>query len=888
MAAIPSIEAHVVQLHKCLRLPAQERLKTEDRRKFSDLGLTLEKHEKLVQRFMCEILASLDLGKDESAFVLHHFLDWANFYKAVQLHTWTGRASLTQVIWHLAANVHAPSLGRYLAFWALDDALGQGMPGGHFWFLPTVEATGGPVQEPVPKVLDWLLDLYGAPATQLSEVLGEGAAAVHDKADSFARNLFNWRKNPPYARTVDEMFSEDFDRNPEVRFRGTFEVDPSLPVMERATAARKFVRAKELTPEILRDQIPMAAPGRIEAVLQDEAPPEEIERFINLLQDRYARPSARVIRRRLRIALMCQQVYRELCGLFGVNHGDGDPSRNNVLQLTAILSRSYNLTVAARNAAWDEGEVAENRYFEDQLFPWEALGPFMAVLPSRKRRAAPDVGDRLTRIFFSLDSQSELGDVFPRSPEHLKSFADAATAEIDKMLEDIDRFEALKKRVQRNSLWRTFQGEFSFNAVQRLLSDPETSDRVRLVAARRLRELANTPDEAIEALLEELHALLDAPPNCRPEDVESLVMDLLGQARTSTAALNWQAPLLAFEAKHLLAQNRWPEALAKFRAALEACSGAGYGPLRGEIARDAWSLALAMDRLQADQEKFYRNMLNYRAIEGNASDVTMEDVAVQVADFFWEDLYKPYPSVPRKAQTLRVQAGAALGGTVELIASGSWDGLNSWLKTNRTLRRAHLKEVRGDSVLTLWMKMWSEKGLPTEFRKQLLHAIEMLVEAWPEQANLADFKGQTPLMLAADGGLESVVAALLKSPEIDANAQDFRGRTALHAAVTGNSKACVRMLLDHEPDMLLVTHDEGQTALHTAARMGSLEIAAVIKEEFPFLVTSKNLKGRTPAEECEESLLAYDTFVEAIAAHGRIPPSREALRSVHTLLTASV
>lgn len=886
MAAIPSIEAHLVQLHKCLRLPAQERLKTEDRREFSDLGKTLEKHQELARRFMGDILRSLDLGAEASTFALNHFLDWANFYKAVQLHTWTGRASLTQVVWHLAANVHAPSLGRYLAFWAMDGALGQGMPGGRFWFLPTVGAAGGRVQEPVPKVLDWLLDLYGAPAARLSEALGEGAAATRDKADSFARNLSNWRKDSLYARTIEEMFSEDFDRNPELRFRGTFEVDPSLPLTEQAAAARHFVQAKALTPEILRDEIPMTAPGRIEAVLRGEAPPEEIERFVNLLRDRYTRPSARVIRRRLRVALMCQQVYRELCTLFGVEHHNGDLSRNKVLQLTAILSRSYNLTVEARNAAGDEGEEAENRYYESRLFPWEALGQFIGVLPSRKGRAAPDVGSHLTRIFLSLEPQSELGDVIPRSPEQLESFVRSTKAGLEKEMEEIDRYVALKDRVQRGSPWRALRGESSFNAVQRLASDAEISDRARLGAARRLRELASTPDEAIQALICELHALLDAPSVSRPQDVESLVAALLEQARANTPATEWQAPFLAFEGKHLLAQNKWPEALTKFRAALEASSMASFGPLRGEIARDAWSVALAMDRLQADQEKFYRNMLDYGAIEGEPSELTMEDVALHVAGYFWENLYKPYPSVARKAPTARVQAGTALKDAVELIAARNCDGLRSWFKTNRTLQRVHLKDVRGDTVLTLWLKMLSNKSLPAEFREHLLRAIEVLVEAWPAQANLADFKGQTPLMLSADAGLENVVASLLKCPEIDVDAQDYLGRTALHAAVTGNSNGCVRMLLDCEPDMLRVTHGESQTVLHTAARMGCIEIAAMIKKEYPFLMDRKNADGRTPAEECEASLESYDAFSGALASCGRVPPFRDALRSMCAMMNA--
>jgi hypothetical protein len=770
----------------------------------------------------------------------------------------------------------------------MDGALDQGMPGGRFWFLPTIGAAGGPVEEPVPKVLDWLLDLYGAPAAKLSEVLGEGTSAARDKADSFARNLTNWRRDSLYAKSIQEMFSDYFDCNPDVRFRGTFGVDSSRPALEQAAAARDFVQAKGLNPEILRDEIPLMAPGRIEAVLKDKAPPDEVERFVKLLRDRYSRPTARVIRRRLGIALMCQQAYRELCSLFGVEHADSDLSRNKVLQLAAILSRSYNLTIEARNAAGDDGEEAEDRYFESRLFPWEALGQFLGVLPSRKGRAAQEVGAHLTRIFLRLDPESELQDVVARSPEQLESFARAAKADLEEEIEETDRYVALKKRVQRTSPWRALQGESWFGAVHQLVLDPEVSDRARLAAARRLRELAGTPEQTVKAVLGELHALLDAPTQSRPQDVGRLAETLLAEARCNAAARDWEALLLSLEAKHLLAQNKWPEAMAKFRASLEASSMASFGPLRGEIARDAWSLALAMDRLQDDQEKFYRNMLDYGAIEGKAEEVTMEDVALQVADIFWENLYKPYPGVTRRPPTARVQAGDALKSALELTVKRDWGRLQSWFKDHRTtLHRAHLKDVRGDTVLTLWLKTSSKMALPPEFRPQLLHAIEILIQVWPAQANLADFKGQTPLMLAADSGLESVVASLLKCPEINVDAQDYLGRTALHAAVTGNSNQCVQMLLERQPDMLRVTHHEGQTVLHTAARMGRIEMAAMIKEEFPFLVERKNSEGRTPAEECDHSLQAYDAFAEILLAHGRVPPSRDALRSLHTMLTAS-
>lgn len=148
-------------------------------------------------------------------------------------------------------------------------------------------------------------------------------------------------------------------------------------------------------------------------------------------------------------------------------------------------------------------------------------------------------------------------------------------------------------------------------------------------------------------------------------------------------------------------------------------------------------------------------------------------------------------------------------------------------------------------------------------------------------------KPQDLIELCDDSGLERVVDALLKSPDINVNSQDYLGRTALHAAVTGNSTACARMLLEKQPDMTLATFGEGQTALHTAVRMGSLKAVTLIKEEFPFLTGHRNAVGRTPAEQCEESLQDYDTYAKVLTTHGRVPPTHDALLLIHGALTAS-
>ena len=125
------------------------------------------------------------------------------------------------------------------------------------------------------------------------------------------------------------------------------------------------------------------------------------------------------------------------------------------------------------------------------------------------------------------------------------------------------------------------------------------------------------------------------------------------------------------------------------------------------------------------------------------------------------------------------------------------------------------------------------------------YALRLMIEEWPEQAIMADFKGQTPLMLVADHG--DVAQVTLLAPLSDVNAQDLLGRTALHAAVASRSPECVHAVLEQLPAVDdKVSIDEKNTALHTAVRFGHPECVRLISDAFPSLLDKRNAEGVTP------------------------------------------
>jgi ankyrin repeat protein len=91
-----------------------------------------------------------------------------------------------------------------------------------------------------------------------------------------------------------------------------------------------------------------------------------------------------------------------------------------------------------------------------------------------------------------------------------------------------------------------------------------------------------------------------------------------------------------------------------------------------------------------------------------------------------------------------------------------------------------------------------------------------------------DADGQTPLLLASEGGHASVVRTLLaKGANIDA--EDARGRTALHLASRGGHVDVVRLLLARSADVTVKDAD-GRTALHLASIGGYTEVVRLLLE----------------------------------------------------------
>ena len=865
MTRIPSFEEVLNEIHQGLGLKRDPR-----KGRFLALDMELDGHVELAAKLMKEMHDALGLDEPAQIDARRNATEFAGFHKAVELRTWTFNASQQQVLWHLLAYSYVPAFARRLAFWTLDNAeadaptLDAGMPGGKFWFLPVWEKDENRIDMPLNQVLDWLLDLLDASSIRAMQGNVGNKHVRAEDGESVIRTLNNWRSGsiPKNASKIAEVFPDDAT----LEFTGAFVHDGSLSEDLQFQAALDFVHKKKLdTPSRLRQEIPMTE-ARLTLLLMGNAPDEEKREFVKLLAERYVAPEMAVVRRRLQVARLMQDGYMRLLEYLcpGVAPDCADPAKNKLLQLIGLFGTIYNLTIEA----WQHGSTAEEQdaYFESRLPPWAKADLLLSILPSLNAGPKHELfAERLSRIFMALTLDSPLEDLVPLTEDEAIPVIDRRLQRIRRFAGEDARLKRLVERVRVASPWRALQEETSYWVVMQFLQRLDLTPKIRDMALGRLRSLAGTGGQQVAVAMLGALFLLNAAKQERPKDIQAKVQFLLDDAERNPGYEEWKAPLLRLRAKHRLFQNDLAGAKADFDAALDACDERAFGPVRGEIAREAFAVTIAHAGLNPQNDKgYHRQMLAYSEFPNGWP--TFEDAAAECEEFFWSELYRPYPGVERTEGPATIQYKSLFKETCPIIEQADWDGLRVWLKAHAKKFNRSLKDARRNSILLAWMKM--SLFLRSGMRANIRSAFDILLGAWPEQAKIADFKGQTPLMLAANCGDAELVRLL--APLSDADAQDYLGRTPLHAAAAGRSPECVKHIQERQPHVAdRVTVGERNTVLHTAVRFGVPETVQLIAEEFPSLLNQANASGQTPLDMAREILDDHPEWSSYMRLHGR-------------------
>lgn len=899
MATFPSIESALLEVHQSLGLKQGQ---SDTKRKFSSGQMQLLKHQEMGEQVLTGIFDELELDARVRSDLLNNLIELGNAYKGLECNAWTFGADSRQILWLALGYFFIPVIARRTAFWNLGGSLDRGMPRGSFWYLPEVlsDQAETKVSLPVPQVIDWLSDLAGGSIERLSDSRNRtGNILGIDDTETFIRTLYNWRNGTlPYRDKIHRFFSDDT----EIHFSGSLDLDRKQSIDRQFSETLRFVEERKLDVQDLRREIAIADERDIMRITSGHGTDEEKQIFINLMADRYRHPTPKIIRQRLLFARMIQDGYERalkfLCP--GVEKSCPDFEQNKLLQVFAIYKHIYNLTVEAWRNCCDAGEQAENHWFEKRLEPWDANTLYLSILPSKRQTGILELASLLNRLFEPMTGETALQDLIgydAASREHVtKTKSDLITNSAAETI----AISELMNRLKTGSPWRALQSEDRYSVVTQVAGTDGISPKARSAAINRLKALARTPYEQLHPLLFELDSFLNGERKKRPKDSAAQVENLLDEAKSNPLFEQWKAPFLQYEAKHCLAVNDFRKSAKLFREALKAVSERGFGPLRGEIARDSFAVQVADQKLiPNNHEIYYREMLAGGVIEEEKIP-SIEEVAKWASEYFWNDLYKPYPGFERKRPVGIEELEPAL----RVFISGDLNAIEGWVNLNHKKYNKSLHYVTGDSLLLSWIKYRShfqgqlpkmKRVAPMDMQPELermeralevwRHAIRYLVQKATKQINITDFKGQSPLMLAAEAGDPELVQAFIENGA-DPDLRDYQGKFALQAAVKSHDKASIDILLHHKCDLSLKTVD-GRSALHTATWSGNKYAVEKIIELSPQLAWQRDSHGMTPLELAEfycETPGALSYLNKELTREGRKPVSAEQIAKLIPVL----
>ena len=333
--------------------------------------------------------------------------------------------------------------------------------------------------------------------------------------------------------------------------------------------------------------------------------------------------------------------------------------------------------------------------------------------------------------------------------------------------------------------------------------------------------------------------------NSNHPDRQSLVAAGIAKLSKLPGIVEFEPDLAYLCALHALSSGNIDDARQHVEKALELCLTRSIGPVKLEIAKLNFSLAVAQDAFnRRSAERSFRILC--KSVQPQDADLwklgkgpidySMRLAAADHAALFWDDMVRPYEGVEVEApfhensEIIRAYADLLFSGASEVDVRAFKKQFGGELKRK-------LRNVRGDTFFTVTSKMVPNfvRGMrqmptysgipkePSELANSMAATHLKLVRLLPTDVlDARDYLKQTALMLAADRNDVDMVKALVHR-HVDIDAQDVIGRTALHAAAKVGADQCFEVLLAAGANPTLQTFS-GMTPAIVAASFGRATI----------------------------------------------------------------
>ena len=840
MATFPTFETTLT--HIANALGASKSIgSTKKKEKFKNNELSLENFFDTWKEVLDSIFDALELAERERKDLIANIQHDYNTHKHIELNVFTFKASSQKVVWHYLSRVLIPALARHAVFWQIESKIDEGMPGGKFWYLPFLNPIepNAQIELPMQQTLKWLIDLIEKPHTELIREI-ESDLKIFDGTGTIKKNLYNWLEanHTPEVSSINTTFPDELS----IDFQGCFEPNDKQCPFEQAL---DFVIRKNQTPQTLQHEISMTEPI-LQKIYSGNCSIEVKVEFLNKICERYQRPKTKTIRQRLIIARAIQYGYEELVKFItpNVEKHCTDLTKNKVMQLVRLYEMTYNLTLRAHIESKQLGnhpdrEKIENKCFTSSLQPLYRTDILLCVA-TEEYDTLELVAPRLNEIFSEPNKENELSDFFLDSPKDQLRLNTTSFKHHQKRTLFTEKLDSARTRlIQNKAPYRLVQNINDFNLIYELAKLDFPSPRITSLLFMRLAELEDTPEKQLKRITLELDLLLTEYEFNK--DTENRVSELVEMAYTNTEVKHWMPLIFKLDAYHHIAQNKLKEAERLLKKAIKECTENSFGSMRGLLARDAFTLAVANSKLiPNNHETYFKNILLWGGWkpENDNQSLNIYDLSRQLHEHFWTKMYRNYPNYEPLFSDFEKDLEAFSKDFLTVVKNK--EPIKPILKKHSTLKVKQLRSPQSDSIVLLLLKIsydfllksaryrsHSINGKDVSEIEQLwkmhLSALREVISEWPQIVDLSDFKNQTPLMIAVHNRDYETAKVLLEA-DATPNLQDIKGRTALHSACASRTLKCVKLLVENGIDTQITTI-EGATALHTAIRMGETEIA---------------------------------------------------------------
>lgn len=649
MASVPTFETLLIEIRKSFGLPLPK-----ERNKFTQFKASEQSHRAQFANFKNDLVENLNLIPRDALALESQMQDWSAMSLKLGQSIWGGLVSQPQLLWLLATHIYIPCFARLVAFWQHEEIMDEGMPAHRFWYLP--EEINGELQLPMTQVWNWLEDLVFDPSNNLekqiygAETADSTSVRLGISKEHFNRTLLNWKKatGKETASLIKTYFADDL----KIEFKGTVEHDKNKSLEESFIHAINILKEKGYTGKTLYPEIQLENEKVVGEILAGDCSEDLKKRFLNLIYIRFSRPSNQKIIFLFSIAQACQNAYVRFGRLIEgktFNSTNSNPNENKLIQIISIFKCIYNLSYDTTSSANSPkiDDTSQDQVFYDRIPEQYRLTIFQALCSGVATDGFTEAIGNINNIIRSLDSE-HIPDIlsyksiseFGISPQYLLLYKQNSLVR-----EGLKKYEceaSLNKKIE------YVQKENHPIILTSIGTNASFPQCVRQAAFYRLDELDLTPKRRLEGYIGQLAVLLNNKTKFdRPHYVESIVSNILKNAKELPKYESVKSDFIQFEAKHELSKGNVELAGKLFKNALELPNQMSVASNRGEIARDLFALRAANKKSGYslnNQESLYRDMKYFGGFD-------LDDPISPLAALYWtekDSLFNPskfYPTL---------------------------------------------------------------------------------------------------------------------------------------------------------------------------------------------------------------------------------------------------